>query len=131
MQYTPRDWSLESDVELFWMPGEARNGFESPARGSRLRARGGVPFGRLQALLGVAATRISVSGDNDFSGWLGSLGAALRFDVPLRAALDLTLGVGADYYLRRFELQAYQVSVLATPRLELWLAAGVRVGFSP
>ncbi|HEX5655968.1 MAG TPA: hypothetical protein VFX59_02185 [Polyangiales bacterium] len=131
VQYTPRRWLLEGDVELFWTPNERRNGVDSAARGARVRAQAGLPFGPIQALLGAAATRFSVSGGTGFSGWLGSLGAALRFDVPLRAAFDLTLSAGVDYSLRRFELQAYQVSVIATPRVELWLAAGVRLGFLP
>ena len=113
------------------MPSQTQDGFERSARGLRMRGQLGLSGGHLQGLLGAALIPLWVSGGTGWKGWFASVGAALRFGLPLVDWLEATLGAGADLWLRRLELQAHGRSVIATPRFELWLDAGLRARLVP
>jgi hypothetical protein len=120
-------WLIEADIAWWAAPQIHRNGFASGWDAARLRLQAGLRLGVLELLAGPALAPLWVSGGDGHQGVLFAAGVTARVALRIHRHIDGLLALGLDLFPHRVELQAYDVSVIATPRAALF--AGVGLGW--
>lgn len=91
------------------------------------RLSGGARFGVVELRAGITLVPVFVSDGAGDSTLLAGAGASVRVRLPVSPRLHAVFALGADAFATRTEYRVDGMSVMTTPQLAPWLAAGMEV----